>query len=171
MITQTPWFERKFNFDFPVGLYPILLERMRGTHARIEEMVDDVSDKKLSKQVDGKWSVKDHIGHLSDLEELHMHRFREYMEGKETLSAADPLNQKTTGAKHYKKKLKRLMKNFRDSRKDFLQLLEKADDELISRKAIHPRLQEPMRLVDMIYFVCEHDDHHLAKMRSLISNS
>jgi len=169
MIDQTPWFERKFNFDFPPGLYPILLERMRGTYAHIEEMVDDVSDKKLSKQIDGKWSVKDHIGHLSDLEELHERRMHEFVLAKETLSPADIQNQKTTDANHYKKKLKKLLKEFRKSRARFIEQLEKADEELLSRRAIHPRLNVPMRLVDMVYFICEHDDHHLTKMRSLLS--
>ena len=38
MITQTPWFERKFDFNFPVGLFPVILERLRGTVFRIEGM-------------------------------------------------------------------------------------------------------------------------------------
>jgi hypothetical protein len=37
MISPTPWIERSFNFDFSAGLYPFLLERLRGTPARIEE--------------------------------------------------------------------------------------------------------------------------------------
>jgi len=170
MIAQTPWVEHKFNFDFPSGMYPVLLERMRGTHARMKEMVKDVSDKKLSKRVDGKWSAKEHIGHLTDLEELHLSRLREFMIGKEILAAADMKNEKTENAHHNDKKLKKLLKEFRNSREDFISLLEKADDELINRKSIHPRLQVPMRLVDMVYFICEHDDHHLTRMRTAIEN-
>jgi hypothetical protein len=37
----------------------------------------------------------------------------------------------------------------------------------LSASAVHPRLQQPMRLVDMLYFVAEHDDHHLARMTAL----
>ena len=34
---------------------------------------------------------------------------------------------------------------------------------------LHPRLKQPMRLVDHLYFVAEHDDHHLAKIWEMIS--
>src|ERR1035441_8564625 len=33
------WFERKFEFSFPVELYPNLCVRLRGTPARIEEII------------------------------------------------------------------------------------------------------------------------------------
>lgn len=33
------WIDRKFNFDFPPSKLLDLLERLRGTPARIEEMV------------------------------------------------------------------------------------------------------------------------------------
>ena len=168
MIKQTPWVEHKFNFDFPAEMYPVFLERMRGTHARIREMVKSSSDKDLSKRMNEKWSVKDHIGHLTDLEELHVHRFHEFILGKEILSPADIKNQSTTDANHNKKKLKKLIKEFKKSRLQFIQQLERANEELINRKSIHPRLKIPMRLVDMTYFICEHDDHHLTKIRSLI---
>jgi hypothetical protein len=32
---------------------------------------------------------------------------------------------------------------------------------------VHPRLGTPMRLVDMMFFVAEHDDHHLATITEL----
>ena len=37
MAAKVPWFERRFNFDFPLGWYPDLIERLRGTPARLEE--------------------------------------------------------------------------------------------------------------------------------------
>jgi hypothetical protein len=33
---------------------------------------------------------------------------------------------------------------------------------------LHPRLKQPMRLVDHLYFVAEHDDHHLATIREMM---
>jgi hypothetical protein len=32
------WFERKFEFSFPVELYPNVMARLRGTPARVEEV-------------------------------------------------------------------------------------------------------------------------------------
>jgi|GEM_PF-4393916 len=34
--------------------------------------------------------------------------------------------------------------------------------------ALHPRLKTPMRIVDLAYFVAEHDDHHLSRIRELV---
>jgi uncharacterized damage-inducible protein DinB len=168
MIAQTPWLERNFSFDFPAGMYPVFLERLRGTAARIEELIGDIAGEKLSKRKNGKWSVKEHIGHLADLEALHRQRFHDFILGKETLTPADMQNKKTTAANHNSKKKKQLLSAFRHSRSEFIAQLERANDELIHRVAKHPRLNVPMRLVDMVYFICEHDDHHLARMRALL---
>ncbi len=64
MIRQTPWLERSFNFDFPEGLYPCLLERLRGTPARVEEMVYGIDELLLRRKQDNGWSVKEQMGHL-----------------------------------------------------------------------------------------------------------
>jgi hypothetical protein len=34
---------------------------------------------------------------------------------------------------------------------------------------LHPRLKVPMRLVDHLCFVAEHDDHHLARLWALVN--
>jgi hypothetical protein len=36
------------------------------------------------------------------------------------------------------------------------------------RTLLHPRLKMPMRLVDHLFFVAEHDDHHLAIIGGVI---
>jgi hypothetical protein len=39
-MSQVPfWFDRKFEFSFPVDLLPNLQARLRGTPARLEEML------------------------------------------------------------------------------------------------------------------------------------
>jgi hypothetical protein len=44
-------------------------------------------------------------------------------------------------------------------------------DEQLERAALHPRLKTPMRIVDLAYFVAEHDDHHLARVRELMQSA
>jgi hypothetical protein len=39
---------------------------------------------------------------------------------------------------------------------------------ILAHSLLHPRLKEPMRLVDHLFFVAEHDDHHLAWIWKLI---
>jgi hypothetical protein len=47
--------------------------------------------------------------------------------------------------------------------------VEKIDSAIFARAALHPRLKTPMRLVDHLYFVAEHDDHHLAYIWGVIN--
>ncbi len=32
---------------------------------------------------------------------------------------------------------------------------------------VHPRLKQPMSMVDLFFFIAEHDDHHLARIREV----
>jgi len=68
---RTKWIDRQFTFDFPEGWMPNILERLRGTSVRISEMATGLSDEGAARTIKGKWSIKDHIGHLTDLEDLH----------------------------------------------------------------------------------------------------
>jgi hypothetical protein len=48
-MSQVPiWFERKFEFSFPVELLPNLCARLRGTPARLEDMLRGGSFKILT---------------------------------------------------------------------------------------------------------------------------
>jgi hypothetical protein len=38
------------------------------------------------------------------------------------------------------------------------------------KAALHPRLRQPMRIVDIAYFDSEHDDYHLARISELARN-
>ncbi|MDZ4793916.1 MAG: hypothetical protein SGI83_06515 [Bacteroidota bacterium] len=58
MITATPWFERKFEFNFLVGLFPVIVERLRGTLPRLDNLIRNIPDEKLGYKKDGNWSVK-----------------------------------------------------------------------------------------------------------------
>ena len=74
MTKTQAWFERKFEFTFPVQQFPNLCVRLRGTPARLEEMVQGVSPEPLVAKPEGKWSAQEHAGHLADLEPLWMAR-------------------------------------------------------------------------------------------------
>jgi hypothetical protein len=51
---------------------------------------------------------------------------------------------------------------------EFVERMESFDEEFIARSAIHPRLQIPMRVIDLAFFKAEHDDHHIARISELI---
>lgn len=101
MVERTLWFKRQFSFDaLPVWMYPNVLERVRGTPARLEDLVRSVPDEILTRRVGDKWTIQEHAGHLLDLEQLGMDRLDDYEAGRETLHAADMQNRKTYEANH-----------------------------------------------------------------------
>lgn len=158
------WTERRFNFDFPAGIYPEMIERMRGTPARLEDLLAGLSPEILTTQADGRWSMQENAGHLLDLESLVQQRIDEYLAGNTTLHAADMSNQKTYKASHNEVPLSSILKAFRTARHGIVQRLESFDAGVFERAALHPRLNVQMRLVDMLFFQAEHDDYHLARI-------
>src|SRR5580704_7556918 len=100
-MTQVPvWFDRKFEFTFPVEQYPNLCVRLRGTPSRLEEMLRSCQRERLIKKPENKWSAQEHAGHLLDLEPLWMARVDDFLAGGTTLTTADLSNRKTDEANH-----------------------------------------------------------------------
>jgi uncharacterized damage-inducible protein DinB len=167
----TLWFERKFEFTFPVELHPSLCARLRGTPARLEELVRGSARELLTGKPEEKWSAQEHAGHLLDLESLWMARVGDYVGGGSELTAADLKNRKTDEANHNARSVDQILQGFRKARLRLVKRVETIDPALFARALLHPRLQQPMRLVDHLYFVAEHDDHHLACIWELLNRS
>jgi uncharacterized damage-inducible protein DinB len=160
------WFERKFDFTFPTELFPNLAARLRGTPARLEEIVRGTSREVLVKKPGEKWSAQEHAGHLLDLESLWSARVDDFKKGGTELTHADLKNRKTHEANHNARPVGEILAEFRTARAGLLRKLE--HPELFTRTMLHPRLKTPMRLVDHLFFAAEHDDHHLALIWELI---
>ena len=168
-MSQVPvWFERKFDFTFPVERYPNLCVRLRGTPPRLEEILRGVSQDVLLRKPEDKWSAQEHAGHLLDLESLWLARVDDFLADGDTLTVADLSNRKTHEANHNTRELKEILAAFRTARFRLVDRVEKFQPILFARSMLHPRLKQPMRLVDHLYFVAEHDDHHLARIWEMI---
>lgn len=168
MIPRTKWIDRKFTFDFPEGWINNILERLHGTETRLIEMTNSLSEEHTIYKPENKWSIKEHIGHLLDLEELHIGRLDDFIAREEVLRAADMSNLKTHEANHNEKEIKKMISDFREKRKEFIVKLENFDDETQHYKSLHPRLKVLVRPLDIAYFIAEHDDHHLADIREIV---
>jgi uncharacterized damage-inducible protein DinB len=166
MAALLPWVERKFSFEFDVRTYPDVVERFRGTPARIDERARGLSREVLTKS-DGGWSIQENVGHLVDLEPLWDGRLADFLDGKTILRAADITNQATVRAGHNSKDIAELTRAFRFHRERQAARLDGLSLAEFSRVAEHPRLKVPMRLVDAVAFVCAHDDYHLARISEL----
>ena len=166
-MSRIKWTDRRFSFDFPTGIYPEMIERIRGTPARLEELFAGLPSETLTAQVDGRWSMQENAGHLLDLESLVSQRIDEYLAGNSALHAADMSNRKTYDAHHNEVAADSILSAFRTARHELVNRLETLDAEIFGRSALHPRLNVPMRLVDMLFFQAEHDDYHLARISEL----
>jgi len=165
---KTKWFERKFPIIEDNGLLPSIIERLTGTPARIEEKISMLTSAMLTQKPNDKWSIKEEIGHLVDLEPLWMERIDDLVKGSGELRPADLTNQKTHNANHNATELKILLQQFREQRQQFVTRLRILNEEQLNNSSLHPRLKTPMRIIDLAYFVAEHDDHHLSGITEIL---
>ena len=162
-----PWIERTFRFDFPTGKMPDLLERLRGTPARLEERVAGLTRDMLTRREGTGWTIQENVGHLIDLGYLPVKRIAQILAGESTLIAADMKNEKTQQARHNERTISELLVEFRRDRMALVETFESLSESDWGRSALHPRLKQPLRIVDIACFDAEHDDYHLARITAL----
>jgi quercetin dioxygenase-like cupin family protein len=166
-VLTEPWTTRRFTFDYPVERLPVFLDRLRGTPVRIAALARGLPATVLTLRPGGKWSFQEHVGHLLDLESLHMARLGELAAGVRRLRPADMENAATWAARHNERSFASVLADFEASRAALVARLEQWDPARLAASAMHPRLGQPMRVVDVAFFTAEHDDHHLARMHAL----
>jgi len=165
---QVKWFDRKFDFTTTENILPHILGRLRAAPVRYEEKFGAFPPALLTTRVDDTWSIKENLGHLSDLEPLWQTRLDDIVSGRPELSPTDLLNKKTDLANHNDSTTEDLLHRFRQLRTQTIILLEQIDEPTIFKSSLHPRLKTPMRTMDLFLFVAEHDDHHLARITELV---
>jgi uncharacterized damage-inducible protein DinB len=169
MNSSPPWFERKFDFSFPWELLPNLSARLRGTPARLRALLDGVPQQRLVQKPGGKWSAQENAGHLVDVEPLWLARVRDYIKRSDVLTPTDLQNRKTDEALHNSHPIELILVDFSAATTKLLNQIQGLDNSLYQQAIPHPRLKVPLRLVDHLYFVAEHDDHHLARIWDLVA--
>jgi uncharacterized damage-inducible protein DinB len=161
------WFDRQFSFNHLDGTFPSILERLEGTPLRLKYKIQSIPSGQLTVSIDGSWSIKEHVGHLGDLESLWESRYVDFIKKREVLTEADLTNQQTYMANHNQNNIDDLLNNFEKQRIRlccFLRSIGKTVEVWYSK---HPRLLIPMRPIDLAYFIAEHDDHHLASISEI----
>lgn len=168
-MSQSPsWFERRFPFPIPPESLPSVLTRLRGTPARLESLLQTGSAETLTRKVEGTWSAQENAGHLADLEPLWLARVEDYVAGNQQLTATDLQNRKTDEARHNGQPIEQILTSFRAARQKLLERVRGLEGVAFERAIPHPRLRTPMHLADHLYFVAEHDDHHLTRIAVLL---
>jgi len=164
---QIKWFDRKFDFASEQNIFPAILERLEGTAVRLNHKLNSIPEEQLIAKPRNTWSIQENVGHLLDLEPIWKGRLEDILLQKEYLRPADLENKKTDLAEHNEKNLMDIISQFVTHRNNTLARLKNLNETEIFRYALHPRLNKPMRTLDLFLFVAEHDDHHLARISEL----
>lgn len=155
------WFDRKFELGLGAEVAPELLERLRRTPERLADAVRGLPAEVLTQRPEGKWSIQENAGHLFDLEPLWDQRLDDYDASAKELHPADLENRKTHEAAHNDRPISDILAGFSTARGRIVDRLARMSPAELARTALHPRLRQPMSVVDLCFFVAEHDDHHL----------
>jgi len=167
---KTKWIDRKFPPIEDNGILPSIIERLDGTPLRLEANVMLSTPELLILKPDNKWSIKEHIGHLGDLEPLGLGRLDDFFIGLPELRAADMSNRKTDEANYNAIEVSVLLNEFRMQRDILVARLRGMTEKDLLISSVHPRLKTPMRIIDLAFFIAEHDDHHLASISEIRIN-
>lgn len=160
----TQWFEREFQFGLSPGMLPFFIERLSYASMRMEQKVNGISDTRLSEKIEGKWSVKQNIGHLAEVDEIAMKRIDEMLTGSKIMTSAifEP-------KKDYNlMSVDEVIQMFKKNRLANLKIYKNLDEKNLAKSSLHPRLKVIMNPVDLAMFYAEHDDYHLVRINEIL---
>jgi hypothetical protein len=162
-MNRLPWFERMFDFPKQKEMLPFYLERLEGTIPRIEHKTKNLDDKILSTKYNDKWSIKQNIGHLAEVDQVNNRRVDEILSGITVLSPAvfEPMDYNPWP-------IEKVIEYFREHRLSNISKYRNLSSIHLSKSSVHPRLKVIMTPVDLAYFDAEHDDHHLLKISDIL---
>lgn len=177
MPQPTPWNERRFAADLPLAMFPNVLERLRGAPPRLAERLSGLDGKQLVRRLGESWSILENAAHLVQVEAIWIGRLDDFARGLPELRPADSSHQRpaaaasgaasANGAAGEGEEAGAIAAAFARARAQFVARLEALGEADLSRTALHPRLRQPMRVLDHMLFAAEHDDHHLARISEL----
>ncbi len=99
-----------------------------------------------------------------------MNRFQQFEDGLTELVAADMSNKKTQTASHNDQSVDNLIQEFSIKRKELIAFFKSLNPKTHHHRSFHPRIKAYMKPVDLLFFIAEHDDHHLTDISEIIAN-
>lgn len=162
------WNEINFATGTEFGKLPMILERLAGTPARIEDKIQRYPVQYLTEPPITGWSVQEHIGHILLLEKVWTLRIKEILDKKTELSGNIITENEFADNKFNEQNAAELLASFRIKRERMCYKISEVSPEEAALSSMHPRLKQLMTITDLAFFVCEHDDYHLSKMSEIL---
>jgi len=164
---QDKWFDREFDLNFGAERYAAIYQQLAGAPQRLQQAVAGMREDVLENKPEGKWSIKEQVAHLFVMEPIWRVRFQDIVDQKPTLTVADLNNTATTEGGFNSVVIAELLARFAAERQETIRLLDRIDALDLRKTSLHPRLKQPMRVIDLAYFVAEHDEHHISMIKGL----
>lgn len=161
------WLEKQFDFKFPSSKYPGFLQSLRETPEKIQTLIEDLPEEALIRREGDSWSIQENVGHFLTSESLFLGRLDDYEHDAPVLQPARFEDNPTDKATFNEKDIRSILHEFQEQRAIYIKRLEALGPDDFEKSILHPRLNKPMRLCDMLYFHIEHDRHHLARITEL----
>lgn len=163
-----PWSQRTFEYGRPLDELPVLLERVQGTTARLSNLLSRRSTERLLLRPEGKWSAMEHVGHLLTLQDRFDPRVDDFEQRRPKLCDISLHDQAPIIQGQRKRMLGDVLEEFRLKRLAFANRVEHLHRRSLEHIAYHPCQDRTMRPMDMLLWIAEHDDHHLATIRAIL---
>ena len=144
------------------------LEKLRAFHSRLVLALHGIDAADLARpEVEGKWSVADVIAHLGDLEMIYAVRIRTILAGAGGDTPLPALAQDHWVERvHRREPLAELLEQLWFHRRMNVALLERLNDEELSRNGVHPDYGT-ITIRDAAGRIERHDEKHLAQIERI----
>jgi uncharacterized damage-inducible protein DinB len=161
------WLEKQFDFDFPVSKYVEFLQFLRETPVKLDALSKNLPKETLTRRDGDSWSIQENAGHFLATESLFLGRLDDYKNDAPVLRPARFEDNPTDQANFNEKDIRWILNEFRAQREIYISRLKMLRPEDFGKAILHPRLNKPTRLCDMLFFHAEHDRHHLTRIVEL----
>ncbi|HET9951249.1 MAG TPA: DinB family protein [Candidatus Eisenbacteria bacterium] len=157
---HVPYFGR-YTTLVPDGSIAETLRKQRDeTSALLARVPADLEEHRYA---EGKWSVKEVVGHLADGERVFTYRALRIARGDETPLASFDENLYVPAGRFDARTLESLAGEFRAVREATIRLLEGLDDAALSRRGT--AAGNPVSARALFWIVAGHERHHVALLR------
>lgn len=147
-------------------MLPYMTERLEGAIVRLRSKTEGVDESVLTYNLENKWSIKQNIGHLIDVDVISRKRVAEIVSRAPFLSRADIETQDDYNGMP----MWVILDRFNAARRANIDCLLSLSEHELKMTAVHPRLNVPMNAVDLAWFDAEHDDHHLVRISTILTS-
>jgi uncharacterized damage-inducible protein DinB len=137
----------------------------------LKNLLNGVGEDLAEIKPEGKWSIKEHVGHLLTIESLWIARLDDFAMGKATLRPWNGTNADTDAGEFNKQRLAKIFEDFESIRTAHVKMIEfylpKQDD----LSSFHEGKQIKMTLRDHLEVMANHDLQHIDIIKNRLNQA